>query len=383
MEYVATYTRIPIPRVLHFSAEVDPLVGSPYILMSKVDGVPLNTLWDGMTDDHREIVLRQVIDILLELSTHRFDRIGALFKRNGVCKDAWCVQSASSFASPEDRNASSAMTSTYSSGAEYWMHYATTTLQRIRDNDFGDRAKEYFYAQAWFIRSLIPHLYDPSLDCAGFPLCPGDFHSQNIMVTYMDSKPVISAVIDWEFSTTQSVVSFACYPLFIVDHPFWDDDHPLRLRNVQDQATFDRLLREAEQNANPGGSLLLSCLFSNCLGVYLFEQAIQFPGLIRDVIYPQLFEYIFGEVGKEEENFRGDYYYALMEKGILRKPTARFERETEVWSEAVKILGEDVVPSDLNRDRFRAMAQAHIDRFDVDGQVRQWLTAEDPNPISP
>ncbi|GBE85653.1 hypothetical protein SCP_0801730 [Sparassis crispa] len=383
MEYVATYTRIPIPRVLHFSAEVDPLVGSPYILMSKVDGVPLSTLWDDMTDDHREIVLRQVVDILLELSTHRFDWIGALFKGDGIGKGAWRVRTASSFAPPEDTIASSAMTSTYSSGAEYWMHYANATLQRIRDTNFGDRAKEYDYVQAWFLCSLIPHLYDPSLDNTGFPLYPGDFHSQNIMITHGDSQPVISAVIDWEFSTARPIVSFACYPLFIVDHPFWDDDHPLRSRNIQDQATFDRLLCEAEGKADPGSNHLLSRLFSKSKGVYLFGQAIQFPGLILDTVYPQLFEHIFGEDEDKEDNFCAKYYYALMEKGILKKPTAQFERETEVWCEAVKVLGEDVVPGDLHRDQFRSLVQVHADKFDVGGQVRQWLTSEDPKPISP
>ncbi|KAL6310265.1 hypothetical protein BKA93DRAFT_906697 [Sparassis latifolia] len=383
MEYVATYTRVPIPRILHFSAEVDPLVGSPYILMSKVDGVCLSTLWDSMTDDNREIVLRQVVDILLELSNQRFDRIGALFKGDGVGKAAWCVKTASSFASPEDEIESSAMTSTYSSGTEYWTRYANAMLQRMHDNKFGNRVKEYDYVQVWFLRSLIPQLYDPSLDRDGFPLYPSDFHSQNIMVIFTDSKPVISAVIDWEGSTTQSIVTFAYYPLFIVDHPFWDDDHPLRLRNVQDQATFDRLLREAEQNANPGGSLLLSRLFSNCLGVYLFEQALQFPGLIRDVIYPQLFAHVFGIVEDEEEKFQTEYYWALLEKGILKKLTSQFRRETEVWHEAMNILGADVVPKNLRRDQFRAVILEHADQFDVDGQVRQWLATEDPKPVSP
>jgi hypothetical protein len=45
MKYVQTYTHIPIPHVIHYSAEADGGgVGSPYILMSKVDGVPLSSL---------------------------------------------------------------------------------------------------------------------------------------------------------------------------------------------------------------------------------------------------------------------------------------------------------------------------------------------------
>jgi hypothetical protein len=49
---------------------------------------------------------------------------------------------------------------------------SNTKLKTIYDSRFGHSNKIY--------KVLIPALYDPSLDIAGFPLCPGDFHSQNI-----------------------------------------------------------------------------------------------------------------------------------------------------------------------------------------------------------
>ena len=33
------------------------------------------------------------------------------------------------------------------------------------------------------MRSTIPALFDPSIDNYGYPLTPGDFHSQNLMIT--------------------------------------------------------------------------------------------------------------------------------------------------------------------------------------------------------
>ena len=39
---------------------------------------PLSSIWDDMEDSKREIVLRQVVDILLELASQRFDKIGML-----------------------------------------------------------------------------------------------------------------------------------------------------------------------------------------------------------------------------------------------------------------------------------------------------------------
>ena len=81
MQYVRTHTSIPIPRVIHHSVEVDSGgVGSPYMIMTKVDGVALYSVWDDMEDSKREIVLRQVVDILLELASQSFDKLGMLFQ---------------------------------------------------------------------------------------------------------------------------------------------------------------------------------------------------------------------------------------------------------------------------------------------------------------
>ncbi|KAF8161982.1 hypothetical protein BJ912DRAFT_1099020 [Pholiota molesta] len=104
MEYVERYTNIKVPHILHHSYDTNGDVKSPYILMSKVEGVPLSSVWDDMDDDKRRIILRQVIDILLELWPHRFDKKGALFKRTGCDgnegKDAWYIESSLPFGGP-------------------------------------------------------------------------------------------------------------------------------------------------------------------------------------------------------------------------------------------------------------------------------------------
>jgi hypothetical protein len=69
-----------------------------------------------------------------------------------------------------------------------------------------------------------------------------------MMVTDIKSNPRVTAVIDWGFSATVATSTFAQYPLFIVDHPVCDDSHPLRPRNIQGQASFDKIMHEAELN---------------------------------------------------------------------------------------------------------------------------------------
>ena len=158
----------------------------------------------------------------------------------------------------------------------------------------------------------------------------GDFHSQNIMVD-VDSDinhphPKITSVIDWEFSGPDYVSSFAQYPLFIIDHPMWDEDHPMRERNVRDQATFDKLIREAERR-NSRHSIAgqqLSRLISG-------SNAINRPCSFQICMAPfiRFFSHMYLEMMKT--TFSTDYYWALMEKGILRKDKERFDMENGVW----------------------------------------------------
>jgi aminoglycoside phosphotransferase (APT) family kinase protein len=370
MRYVMAHTSIPVPRIIHHCIEADGRgVGSPYMMMAKVDGVPLSSIWDDMEDTKREIVLRMVVDILLELASHRFDKIGTIFQRESddATKQEWYV--APTVGSPRDTSASNSVSSrTFTSAVDYWLTYANANLESIRDTNFGKNTKIYQYGHAWFMRSIIPALYDPSLDATGFPICPEDFHSQNIMIVNGDKSPRISAVIDWEFSGPGATSSFAQYPLFIVDHPMWEDDNPLRERNVRDQATFNVLMREAEMKEDPMGDLPLSRTFANCQGVYLFEQAIQFPYMFP-AIYPQLWAYVYGE----ECDFSANYYGALMENGILRKEAGQFEKETEVWKEAFKTLGDELVSRSMSREEFRTVVRKHGERFLEGGLVREWL----------
>jgi hypothetical protein len=262
MDYVEHYTNIPVPHVYHYSSHTEGDVHSPYILMSKVEGVPLCSVWDDMDDDKRCIILRQVIDILLELWSHRFDKDGALFKRadGGEGKDAWCVEPSSVIEAPGDTKFESNIS--HSNAVDYWLARTNAQLHDICDANFGSVGKRFVHSFMWFMRSLIPSLFDPSIDSHGFPLCPGDFHSQNIMITDVDTHPHIAGVIDWEVSGPTFATSFAQYPLFIVDHPAWDKSHPLRERNVRDQATFDKLIREAERIRNPVPGLQLSHISS-------------------------------------------------------------------------------------------------------------------------
>jgi hypothetical protein len=372
MEYIEEHTNIPIPHIIHHSIEFgDPGVRSPYILMSKVNGVPLSSLWNTMEDQLRDIVLRQVVDIILELASQRFDMIGVLLRRDGIGKNAWYIEPMAGESIDDSIPHRAVSTTTHTNGVEYWTNLMNSNLRDISDNNFGVTGKEFSYSQAWFMCSLVPSLYDTSLDAISFPLLHGDFHSQNIMVTDVESNPRVTAVIDWEFSATVATSTFAQYPLFIVDHPLWDDNHPLHPRNIRDQASFDKFMHEAERKRNPDGGQPLSRVFANCIAVYSFEQALSNP-----ILHAKLFDQLFGlTYGDDEDNFSVYYYRALMRKGVLRKETQQFENETAVWREAFDTLAELNLTRDLSKSAFKTLILEYRDRFAVGGKVREWLAS--------
>ncbi|KIM47410.1 hypothetical protein M413DRAFT_199512 [Hebeloma cylindrosporum] len=308
----------------------------------------------------------KVIDILLELWSHRFDQDGFLFKRadGGDGKDAWSSSVIQDLGDTEPAIS-------HSNAVNYWLARTNAQLQDICEANFGFIGKFSHYSFFWFMRSLIPALFDPSTDDHGFPLCPGDFHSQNIIITDVDTHPRITGVIDWESSGPTFTTTFAQYPLFIVDHPAWEEeDHPLRERNIRDQTTFDELIREGELIRNPVSGPRLSHLISNGYGIYLFKQMIQSPRIMFSFLYPALFAHVFGEYN---EDFSHQYYTALRQKGILKKDTERFNEEHRVWHEAQKVLGEDLVGHDLKLCEFKDLVSKYLDRFDDGGIVREWM----------
>jgi hypothetical protein len=78
MNFLRKHTRIPVPEVYDWACESDaqnPL-GVGYILMEKVEGVPLN--WQLATPAQKEKVMQQLVDIFLEVEKHPFDTMGSI-----------------------------------------------------------------------------------------------------------------------------------------------------------------------------------------------------------------------------------------------------------------------------------------------------------------
>ena len=78
MEYLRTFTNIPVPDVFYYDSNPYNRLGGEYILMSKAKGIPLSRVYHGLS--YKELVglLRNMAYLLLPLFAHRFPKLGSL-----------------------------------------------------------------------------------------------------------------------------------------------------------------------------------------------------------------------------------------------------------------------------------------------------------------
>ncbi|OHE93877.1 hypothetical protein CORC01_10776 [Colletotrichum orchidophilum] len=78
LTYLHDRTSIPVPRIFDWACASDPdnQIGVSYILMEKLDGMPL--VWQAANPAQREKVMQQLVDVFLEIERHPFEALGSL-----------------------------------------------------------------------------------------------------------------------------------------------------------------------------------------------------------------------------------------------------------------------------------------------------------------
>jgi hypothetical protein len=310
MQYFQEKTNIPLPQVICHNASSES-AQRPYLVTTKAEGVSLVEIWDDMSDAKRDIILRQSVQILLSMYSQRFDTMGIL-----ACGGESGLWSIVPQANQDNK--------VYQSGTDYWIDYANRRLKDIKESR--GLAGIYGYAHVWWMRSLIPAIYDNSLDINGFPILHGDFHSQNIFIIDAESEnPRISSIIDWDDTKTLCTSSFVQPPCFIIDHPLADPDDPktqtMSRRNARDREVFKRFLQEEELKLFPNSPIKLSRAHENWEQVYLFEQCIG-GGIMYSALWDQLVDCIVGD-----EDAHINYIGELIESGIIKHVREEMEKK--------------------------------------------------------
>jgi isoamyl acetate esterase len=91
LRFLKTKTSIPVPAIYGYDARHDNEIGAPYLIM---EAMPGNRLWGGGRTDfipekHKAKVYMQIADILIQLYSQKFSKIGMLYRDD--MNDTYCI----------------------------------------------------------------------------------------------------------------------------------------------------------------------------------------------------------------------------------------------------------------------------------------------------
>ncbi len=79
MEYVRRHSLMPVPRVTAFASSASNELGFEWILMEKVDGVPVHQVWDAMSFDAKSRLTVEVASHFKQLRAVAFPLFGNIY----------------------------------------------------------------------------------------------------------------------------------------------------------------------------------------------------------------------------------------------------------------------------------------------------------------
>ncbi|KAH7316853.1 kinase-like domain-containing protein [Stachybotrys elegans] len=197
IRYLKQQTSIPVPEIYYEDLDPDNDVGAAFVLMERLPGRHLYKIWDGLSLDHKKVVLSEIAPVVCQFGALRFDKIGCLTDSGIGPLVSPC------YSSPQGP---------FDSVLDYLHSFvrpdAVESLQLSR------LFKEVQAELAAFVcQNDTSYLKQP------FSLIHADFDAQNML--FVDSPDgsglKLSGLIDFEFSHTGPLYFLYEYPIFIQD----------------------------------------------------------------------------------------------------------------------------------------------------------------------
>lgn len=226
IEYVRKHTPIPMPEIYFVNHNENHVVGAAFVLMERVNGGPLDNLWEELSLEHKLSVIEQLAGVYGQLAGLKFDHIGSL-KADGSLGP---LLDQTEWWQPMDNDA-------FTNTADY--------LNAYMKEDNPDRTEAARALYPAIKEKLSAHLEqnasNPTLHTP-YRLIHGDMGLQNVLVVQEDSTlpPKISGIIDWDWSYTGLLYYLSEYPREILDFEdepeSFDDNKKLRKHFVSSLA---------------------------------------------------------------------------------------------------------------------------------------------------
>lgn len=196
MRTVKERTRIPVPQVFAFDLSPSNFVGHPYILMEHLDGQVLGgPIAEKVPPAHMPKVARQLADVLFQLESLTFDRLGRLW-RGKSCDGPSAIV-------PVDPQEPTPKTSLE------WFYMDRQENRRALEGHADDPE---WKTACWVLKTAIPHIIIEDRLRGPFPLCHLDLHYGNLL---FDDDYNLKGVIDWSHAQTVPLERLAVCPEFV------------------------------------------------------------------------------------------------------------------------------------------------------------------------
>ena len=271
MKYVAANTTLPVPHVYTWgTAAENPLGLGPFIIMDYIEHhrrmsfamrdeakIVTSTLDRSIAPERLEFLLAQMADIVLQLSSLSFPRIGSLVEAEDGTIDVGGRPIITSMIDLEiHTDAPESILprpeTTYGSAHDWFaaladIHMMQTAFQCRDDIEDADDARDKYVARQLF-RNLAAdkRLVQPQTDGQPYTLFSEDFRPANVLV---DKDDRVVGVIDWEFAyiAPRSFSEMPPYWLLLEKPEDFSPGPDAWLEQCEPyMQTFLRLLEEAE-----------------------------------------------------------------------------------------------------------------------------------------
>ncbi|KAK2462793.1 hypothetical protein APHAL10511_005184 [Amanita phalloides] len=260
LRFVRKYTSIPVPRVIAFDASADNELGFEWMLMSKLPGVTLASLWESpaLLWEERVQITKMLAAYVKQLTSFQFNLTGSLYpsRRPEFDQIAWLRGSPSEtrfvplpgdaeFAQGplvtisffyEDRVHLRKDHGPFKTSSEYLstllnLHIAATASRKVTistDDEYNEddiSELEDVIAAYESLLSIFPTFFPPNTsENETFFLYHDDMSSNNILVDPTTHR--ITGIVDWECVTLQPSWKVANVPQ-LLDGPEVDDGSPI------------------------------------------------------------------------------------------------------------------------------------------------------------
>ncbi|KAM5447410.1 hypothetical protein MaudCBS49596_005921 [Microsporum audouinii] len=237
MDFARNMLGTPAPKVLGWSSGIDNPVGAEYIIMEKMPGVQLETLWNKLDVEVKVNLVKEVAGYQRDWTLTSFSQYGGLYykkdifnatsltytNKNGgqITDDRFAVGPSTSRANIDDGRRKSALD--YAKAAGYREMTCITQIKQLPRSPIGlygpqtyrpSKGKKIKALQAYL--DIVEHLLPDDKSIQTSHLWHNDLHAENIFVN-PENPSEVCGIIDWQTTELAPLYDHTIEP-YILDY---------------------------------------------------------------------------------------------------------------------------------------------------------------------